>query len=116
MAESLIRELTVKSNSLRTLVLRSMINIAKRKKCLINRSLDTLSGTFELNESYVPAIIVYAIGKEAVNRDAGVKRMLRNLEKIPYTLEFSEDFEKGWLMLSQVFIDSDAGCCRRITA
>ena len=107
-AESLIEELTVKSNSLRTLVLRSMINIAKGKKDLIERSLETLTGIFESNNSYVPAIIAYAIGKQSINRDGDAKSMLRNFTKIPYTLEFSEDFEKGWLMLAQVFIDSDA--------
>ena len=107
-AESLIEELSSKSNSLKTIVLRAMVNIAKGKKDLIEKSLETLTQIFENNPSYVPGIIAYAVGKQAINRDTDAKSMLRNFTKIPYTVEFAEEFEKGWLMLSQVFIDTDA--------
>ena len=70
--------------------------------------METLTQIFENNPSYVPGIIAYAVGKQAINRDTDAKSMLRNFTKIPYTVEFAEEFEKGWLMLSQVFIDTDA--------
>ena len=104
----MIEELSSKSNSLKTIVLRAMVNIAKGKKDLIEKSLETLTQIFENNPSYVPGIIAYAVGKQAINRDTDAKSMLRNFTKIPYTVEFAEEFEKGWLMLSQVFIDTDA--------
>lgn len=107
-AESLLEELLMKANGLKPLVLRSLVSISKGKKDLTEKSLETLTGIFEVNQTYVPAIIAYAIGKQSINREADSKSMLRNFTKIPYTVEFAEDFEKGWLMLSQIFIDSDA--------
>lgn len=107
-AETLVDELTSKSNTLKTLVLRALVNIGKGKKDIIDKSLESLTSIFESNPTYVPAIIAYAVGKQAANREADAKSMLRNFTKITYTVEYAEEFEKGWLMLAQVFIDTDA--------
>lgn len=106
-AESLVEELASKSNTLKTLVLRSLINIAKGKKDTTEKALDVLTSIFENNQSYIPAMIAYTVGKQAMSRDSDAKSMLRNFAKFPYTIEYAEEFEKGWLMLAQVFIESD---------
>lgn len=106
-AESLVEELFSKSNTLKTLTLRAMVHIAKGKKDSVEKGLEILTSIFENNQSYVPAMIAYTVGKQAMNKDTDAKSMLRNFSKYPYTIEYAEEFEKGWLMLAQVFIDSD---------
>ena len=106
-AESLVEELFSKSNNLKTLTMRAMVHIAKNKKDSVEKGLEILTSIFENNQSYVPAMIAYTVGKQAMNKDTDAKSMLRNFSKYPYTIEYAEEFEKGWLMLAQAFIDSD---------
>lgn len=107
-AEALVEELASKSNTLKTLVLRALVNIAKGKKETTEKALEVLTSILENNQSYIPAMIAYTVGKQGMSRDSDAKSMLRNFAKFPYTIEYAEEFEKGWLMLAQVFIETDS--------
>jgi tetratricopeptide repeat protein 21B len=106
-AESLVEELISKSNTLKSLTLKALVQVAKGKKDSVEKGLELLTSIFENNQTYVPAMIAYTVAKQALNKDSDAKSMLRNFSKYPYTIEYAEEFEKGWLMLAQVFIDSD---------
>lgn len=77
-------------------------------KVLIGRSdqaLTQLQVILTNNPSYVPAIVAQAIAMLANNKSADVRNTLKSLNKIPYFPEFSEDFERGWLLLAQIYSD-----------
>ncbi|CAG9315664.1 unnamed protein product [Blepharisma stoltei] len=106
-AESLVKELIIKSYSLKAATLEAFVSIAKGQRDTIEKAFQSLSEILQANNFYVPAIIIYSLGKCAANRQEDAKHQLRSLAKIPYHAEFAEDFEKGWLMLAEIYIDSN---------
>lgn len=106
-AESLVRELVNKSYSLKGALLESYILIAKGNRDSIEKAFQNLSEILQGNSSYVPAIIAYSLGKVVANRSEDAKHQLKNLVKIPYQADFAEEFERGWLLLANIYIDTN---------
>ena len=69
-------------------------------------SVNKINEVLGINPQYVPAIIAFAIHKGIINKTNEAKVQLENLLKIPFQSEFAESFEKGWLMLAQIYMNS----------
>lgn len=106
-AETLLREMTMKSQSLRTAMLGALINIAKQSPQSVESAIDTMTEILQTNRSYVPAIIAFALAKLVQKKFADARSQLKSLSKMQYSAEFADYFEKGWLLLAEFYIDNN---------
>ena len=103
----MLEELKLKNYSIKAAVLECMIIIAKGQPNGVNFALDKLGLIVTNNNNYVPAIVASAIGKMVLQKQSEAKLLLQNLVNIPYQADFSEDFERGWLILADIYIENN---------
>jgi tetratricopeptide repeat protein 21B len=105
-AETLLDELKSKNYSIKAAVLECMVILAKGQANGINLALEKLNMITNNNKNYVPAIVASAIGKLVLQKQQEAKNILKNLSFIPYQAEFAEEFERGWLILADIYIEN----------
>ena len=106
-AETLLREMMTKAQSLRTAMLGAMINIAKQTPQSVETAIDSMTEILQTNRSYVPAVIAFSIGKLVQKKFADARSQLKTLSKLQYSAEFADYFEKGWLLLAEFYIENN---------
>ena len=74
----------------------------------IDQALDKLSNIINNNRNFVPAYITFSTGKIVQSKNNEAKNQLRHLiGSIPYQGEYAEEFERGWLMLANLYLQEN---------
>jgi tetratricopeptide repeat protein 21B len=101
-ASALFEELRSRYYDLNTVILECYYKTLSGRS---DQALTQLQVILTNNPSYVPAIVAQAIAMLAHNKSSDVRNTLKNLNKIPYYPEYAEDFERGWLLLGDIYSD-----------
>ena len=101
-----LQHLNDPSLALKVSVLECYVQMASKNKSKIELALNsllTLCST-DANREYVPALLAMANAFVLRNEPAKARNQLKRISKMKYDPEFSQDFERSWLMLADIYI------------
>eukprot|EP01062_Namystynia_karyoxenos_P029524 TRINITY_DN22164_c0_g1_i1.p1 TRINITY_DN22164_c0_g1~~TRINITY_DN22164_c0_g1_i1.p1 ORF type:complete len:1333 (+),score=623.83 TRINITY_DN22164_c0_g1_i1:88-4086(+) len=115
-ATKLLRELSASSSGdkQKRRLLEAYVMIAQRKKDDLEKALATFydimmgdqpPGTEGATEKvHVPCLVGMATALQIMKQTPKARNHLKRVAKAPFTQEEAEDFERGWLLLSDIYI------------
>mmetsp|Transcript_38825 Transcript_38825/g.38368 ORF Transcript_38825/g.38368 Transcript_38825/m.38368 type:complete len:606 (-) Transcript_38825:24-1841(-) len=101
-ADVLVKELAMKEYD--TTILECYAMIHTHRKEYITKASKMLEDLLRGNSDYVPAILCLASAKLLSKKASDAKNLLEKLTALNYMPEFADEFETGWLLLSDYYI------------
>jgi len=106
-AEQLIQQLNCRIiPETRKTVLEGYILLAKRTKNEVNQALQIFLNLMREDQEVVPGLVGLCTGLLIQKQQPKARGHLKRLEKQSYSQKFADDFEKGWIMLANIYIAS----------
>merc|ERR1719421_58868 len=111
--DNLIKELSVAQKQAwnpRLKVYTCQSLIFTKQKANVERALNQLMDIYNENKNYVPALLAMSQGlivQKQVTKARNQLKRIADLAKKQYNPEFADDFEKAWLLLSDIYIQSN---------
>ncbi|KAJ3172779.1 Tetratricopeptide repeat protein 21B [Irineochytrium annulatum] len=103
-ADKLLKELPQNPKSLKTQVLECHALMATKQKNEIERALARLTEILGAEKDYVPAILGLAVAHMLLKQPPRARNHLKRIAKMELIPQFSDEFERAWLLLSDVHI------------
>ena len=108
-AEKLLKDLLHLNDSslqLRVQVLEAYVQMASKNKSKIDLALNNLMAlcASDATRDYVPALLAMANAFVLRNEPAKARNQLKRISKMKYDPDYSQDFERSWLMLADIYI------------
>merc|ERR1719310_247994 len=110
--DNLIKELSVAQKQAwnpRLKVYQCQSLIFTKQKANVERALNQLMDIYNDKKDYVPALLAMSQGlivQKQVTKARNQLKRIADLAKRSYNPEFADDFEKAWLLLSDIYIQS----------
>ena len=101
-ADRLLRELP---NSPRREVLSCYTLMAYKGRAQIDKAAAVLLELLSVEKDYVPALVCLSQAYLMLKQAPKARNHLKRVAKIPFSAELVDDFERGWLMLADVYIN-----------
>ncbi|KAI9362925.1 hypothetical protein DFJ73DRAFT_542372 [Zopfochytrium polystomum] len=102
--DKLQKELPQSPKSLRTQVLECHSWMVTKQKAEIERALSKFTEILNAEKDYVPALLGISIAHMLLKQPPRARNHLKRIAKMDWTVEFADDFERGWLLLADVHI------------
>ncbi|KAJ1557716.1 Tetratricopeptide repeat protein 21B, partial [Nowakowskiella sp. JEL0078] len=102
-ADKLIKELR-NPDALMTHVLECRALMVSKQKPEIERALGRLMDLLNADRNYVPALFGLAVAHMLLKQPPKARNQLKRIAKMDWSPEFSEYFEKSWLLLADIYI------------
>lgn len=106
-AEQLLKQLSTRTiPESRKLILEGYVLLAKRSKNEVNQGMQIFLNLMKEDQEIVPGIVGLCTGLLIQKLPPKARSHLKRLEKIAYNQKFAGDFEKGWIMLANIYIQN----------
>jgi tetratricopeptide repeat protein 21B len=105
-AEKLLREITRRPKTRRVLVLEAYALMCTKQKSNIERSVQRFVEMVSGDKEYVPAICGMANALMLLRQVPKARNQLKRIHKMSYNPDYADDFERGWLMLANIYISN----------
>eukprot|EP00742_Colponemidia_sp_Colp-10_P005614 GILJ01006001.1.p1 GENE.GILJ01006001.1~~GILJ01006001.1.p1 ORF type:complete len:1335 (+),score=250.67 GILJ01006001.1:335-4006(+) len=102
--DTLLEELTQKNFSSKLVVYQCYSWIATKQKQNIEKALSRLTNLLNQEREYVPALLCMAVGLMTQKQTPKARNALKRIAKMQYQPELADDFEKSWLLLSDIYV------------
>ena len=103
-AEKLLREITRRPKTREVMVLESYALMCTKQKQNIERSVQRFVEMVSADKDYVPAICGMANALMLLRQVPKARNQLKRIHKMTYNPDYADDFERGWLMLANIYI------------
>ena len=103
-AEKLLREIRRRPKPRKVLVLEAYALMSTRQKQMIEKAVQRLVDLVSKDNTYVPAICAMANALMLLNQKPKARNQLKRISKMTYDPDYADDFERGWLMLANIYI------------
>jgi len=115
-ATSLTEELNIQApNDPIISVYRAYIAIFKRDATSLEQGLKILTKLLKQRMSYVPGIVALAVLKFIQKKTSDGKKILKQIQNVPYVAEESTHIERGWLLLAHsAFYSNEAELAKQL--
>lgn len=101
-AESLIEKLQMRNYDTTILECYGMMQTNKKEN--VEKANQILSEMYKANNQYVPVLNSLSVAKFLLKKSTDARNYLKIVQAKHYQPEFSDEYEKGWLMLADFFI------------
>ena len=119
-AEKLLRELhgMTDPQSLKYRVLESYQLLATKQKANVDRAMHNFIEILETEKDYLPALLGMSTAFMLENSTTKARNALKRIAKMTYSHELADEFERGYLLLADIYIqkskfDLAEDLCRR---
>jgi len=92
--------------SMRHRVLKAYAMMATRQKPGIERAFHILATLLEEDQDHVPALLAMSTGFMMLKQSPKARNNLKRIIKMPFHEKESAEFERAWLMLAEVYMES----------
>ncbi|KAJ3224194.1 Tetratricopeptide repeat protein 21B [Clydaea vesicula] len=103
--EKLLKELPQKPPCLKTKTLEYYAIMGTKQKADIERALGKFMDFLNTERDYVPALLGTAVCHMLLKQPPRARNQLKRISKMDWTPEFAPEFEKSWLLLSDIYIN-----------
>jgi len=105
-AEKLLREVKSKNNPLKHKILSNYALLAEKNKSKTEKALSSFMELASSEKDHVPSLLGMATAYTMLKQTPRARNQLKRITKIPWNSEDSNDFEKSWLLLADIYIQS----------
>ncbi|EDO49516.1 predicted protein, partial [Nematostella vectensis] len=105
-AEKLLKEMRPKLNPLKHRILENSVLMATKAKPNVERALAQFMEIATTERDYVPALLGMATAYMYLKQTPRARNQLKRIAKMNWTFEESEEFERSWLLLADIYIQS----------
>eukprot|EP00656_Telonema_subtile_P017730 TRINITY_DN19551_c0_g1_i2.p1 TRINITY_DN19551_c0_g1~~TRINITY_DN19551_c0_g1_i2.p1 ORF type:complete len:733 (+),score=260.04 TRINITY_DN19551_c0_g1_i2:81-2279(+) len=92
--------------SVRVRVLEAYAMMATRDKAGVERAFKLLGAVLEEDQDNVPALLAMSTGFMMLKQGPKARNNLKRIVKMPFAEPESHEFERAWLMLAEVYMES----------
>lgn len=103
---ALLAELPETMRTPRQQVLATYAKMSSKTKPDIEASISEFAMRLKDTPDYIPALVGLATAHQLLKQTPKARNHLKRLAKLPYNSEFADDFERGWLLLADIYIGS----------
>ncbi|XP_066301202.1 tetratricopeptide repeat protein 21B-like [Branchiostoma lanceolatum] len=105
-AEKLIKELKADPNSYKQRILENYVLMATKSKSNVEKALSAFMEIVTVERDHVGSLLGMATAYMILKQTPRARNQLKRIAKMNWTFEDAEDFEKSWLLLADVYIQS----------
>ncbi|KXJ11499.1 tetratricopeptide repeat protein 21B [Exaiptasia diaphana] len=105
-AERLLKELKPKANPLKYRILENCVLLATKAKPSVELALAQFMEIATTERDYVPALLGMATAYMYLKQTPRARNQLKRIAKMNWTSEDAEEFERSWLLLADIYIQS----------
>ncbi|KAL5032124.1 hypothetical protein BDV3_000718 [Batrachochytrium dendrobatidis] len=102
--EKLVNELPQSDKSLRTRVIECQLLMASKQKASIEKAIHIMMEILNIEREYIPAIYGTSVGFMLLKQPPRARNQLKRIAKMEWTIEYGDDLERCWLLLSDIYI------------
>lgn len=105
-AEKLLKEVKPKGTALRYRVLETYALMANKNKSNIEKALSQFMEIVTTERDHIPSLLGMATAYMYLKQTPRARNQLKRIAKMNWTMEEAEEFERSWLLLADVYIQS----------
>eukprot|EP00794_Sanderia_malayensis_P003381 gene3381-3871_t len=105
-AEKLLKEVKPKNNPLKHKVLTNYLLMAAKNKAMTEKSLSSFMELASNEKDNVPSLLGMATAYMMLKQTPRARNQLKRVAKIAWNSEDANEFEKSWLLLADIYIQS----------
>ncbi|XP_065054055.1 tetratricopeptide repeat protein 21B-like isoform X1 [Rhopilema esculentum] len=105
-AEKLLKEIKPKGNTIKHKVLSNYALMAEKNKSKTEKALSAFMELASVEKDYVPALLGMATAYMMLKQTPRARNQLKRVDKLSWNSEDANEFEKSWLLLADIYIQS----------
>lgn len=105
-AEKLLKDVKPKQSRFKHKILQNTLLMSTKNSTLVQKALSNLMEIAQSEKDYVPALLGMATAYMILKQTPKARNQLKRVAKMDWYAEDADDFEKCWLLLADVYIQS----------
>jgi len=105
-AERLLKDFKPEQKLLKHKTLENYLLMSTKNNSFVQKALTNLMAIAQTEKDHVPTLLAMATGHMILKQTPKARNQLKRIAKMDWNVEAAEEFEKSWLLLADVYIQS----------